>query len=135
MDNIILQLLTLIQYLYQQSCWLVQFICKYIPLKQWAFDGSLSPEYQKFKVDQSPIIIKHERYDYKELIRYFYKRYKKLIKPIVRKTPNVLFQQISPVLVVMLLTIISTIKRGCSFWQGMPVHGEEVYGEFPVYVV
>lgn len=86
MDNIILHLLTLIQYLYRQNCWLISFICKYIPLKQWAFDDSHSPEYQKFKVDQPPIIIKPEKYDYKELIRYFHKRYGKLIKPVaVRK--------------------------------------------------
>ena len=86
MDNIILHLLTLIQYLYQQNCWLISFICKYIPLKQWAFDDSHSPEYQKFKVDQPPVIIKPEKYDYKELIRYFHKRYGKLIKPVaVRK--------------------------------------------------
>ena len=85
MDKIILHLLTLIQYLYQQNCWLTLFICKYIPLKQWAFDDSRSPEYQKFKVDEPPVIIKREKFDYKELIEYFYKRYHKLIKPIVRK--------------------------------------------------
>ena len=46
--NIILHLLQLIQYLYQQNCWLINFICRYIPLKQWAFDDSHSPKYQKF---------------------------------------------------------------------------------------
>ena len=86
MDKIILHLLTLIQYLYQQNCWLTLFICKYIPLKQWAFDDSHSPEYQKFKVDEPPIIIKREKFDYKELIEYFHKRYNKRIKPIVRKS-------------------------------------------------
>ena len=98
MDNIILQLLTLIQYLYQQNCWLTLFICKYIPLKQWAFDDSHSPEYQKFKVDEPPIIIKREKFDYKELIEYFYKRYHKLIKPIVRKSSkcNVLADTVCP---------------------------------------
>ena len=52
--DIILYLLNLIQYLYQQNCWLISFICKYIPLKQWAFDDSHSPKYQKFKIDELP---------------------------------------------------------------------------------
>jgi len=43
--NIILYLLNYIQYQYQQICWLLNFICKYIPLKQWAFDDSHSPKY------------------------------------------------------------------------------------------
>ena len=60
--DIILYLLQLIQYLYQQNCWLINFICRYIPLKQWAFDDSHSPKYQKFKVDELPKvqIIQHE---------------------------------------------------------------------------
>ena len=52
--NIILYLVHLIQELYQQNCWLINFICRYIPLKQWAFDDSHSPKYQKFKIDQLP---------------------------------------------------------------------------------
>ena len=86
MDNIILYLLTIIQGQHKQICWLILFICKYIPLKQWAYDDSHSPEYQKFKVDAPPVIIKHEMFDYKELIAYFYERYGKMIKPVsVRK--------------------------------------------------
>lgn len=86
MDNIILYLLTIIQDQHKQICWLINFICKYIPLKQWAFDDSHSPEYQKFKVDSPPIIIKHELFDYRELITYFHNRYGKLIKPVsIRK--------------------------------------------------
>ena len=54
--NIILYLLSIIQYLYQQNCWLIRFICRYIPLKQWGFDDSHSPKYQKFKVDELPHI-------------------------------------------------------------------------------
>lgn len=52
--NIIQYLLSIIQYLYQQNCWLINFICRYIPLKQWAFDDSHSPKYQKFTVDELP---------------------------------------------------------------------------------
>lgn len=87
MDNIIHYLLTIIQAQQKQIQWLILFICKYIPLKQWAYDDSHSPEYQKFKVDEPPIIIKHEMFDYKELIDYFYLRYKKRIKPVsIRKS-------------------------------------------------
>ena len=50
--DIILHLLYTIQVLYQQNCWLLQFICRYLPLKQWAFDDSHSPRYQKYKVDE-----------------------------------------------------------------------------------
>ncbi len=32
--DIIHYLLQLIQYLYQQNCWLINFICRYIPLRQ-----------------------------------------------------------------------------------------------------
>ena len=80
--DIILYLLNFIQYQHKQICWLLNFICKYIPLKQWAFDDSHSPEYQKFKVDAPPIILKPEKYNYKELIAYFHERYGKLIKPV-----------------------------------------------------
>lgn len=82
MDNIILYLITIIQAQYKQICWLLLFICRYIPLRQWDFDDSRSPEYQRFKVDSPPIIIKYEQFDYKELIAYFHKRYGKLIKPV-----------------------------------------------------
>ena len=56
---IILYLLQLCHQLYKQNCWLIQFICRYIPLKQWAFDDSHSPKYQKFKVDRLPKIVYH----------------------------------------------------------------------------
>ena len=54
--DIIHYLLSIIQYLYQQNCWLIHFICRYIPLKQWAFDDSHSQKYQKFKIDELPLI-------------------------------------------------------------------------------
>lgn len=82
MELIIPYLITIIQQQQKQIYWLLNFICKYIPLRQWAFDDSHSPEYQKFKVDAPPIIIKFEQYDYCELIKYFKKRYGKLIKPV-----------------------------------------------------
>ena len=54
--DIILYLLNYIQYQHKQICWLLNFICRYIPLKQWAFDDSYSPKYQKFKIDKLPVI-------------------------------------------------------------------------------
>lgn len=80
--SIILHLLSLIQEQQKQIIWLLSFIRKFISLKQYVFEDSKSPEYQKFKVDKPPIIIKHEIFDYKNLIKYFKNRYGKLIKPI-----------------------------------------------------
>ena len=83
--NIILYLLQIIQDLYQQNCFLIQFICKYIPLKQWAFCDSHSPKYQKFKIDSLPKIISFEQeWDWKDLLSYYKERYGKVIKPVFR---------------------------------------------------
>ena len=84
--DIILYLLTTIQDLYRQNCWLIQFICRYIPLKQWAFDDSHSPEYQKFKTDELPKIeYLHHEWDWRLLIPYFEHRYHIKFKPIARR--------------------------------------------------
>lgn len=80
--NIILYLLQLIQQLYQQNCFLINFICKYLPLKQWAFDDSHSPKYQKFKIDQLPLILNVEPWNYLDYIAYLEWRYKNQFKPI-----------------------------------------------------
>ena len=68
--DIILYLLQLIQQLYKQNCWLINFICKYIPLKQWAYDDSHSPKYQKFKIDELPLILNVEPWDYRDFMAY-----------------------------------------------------------------
>ena len=58
---------------------LLNFICRYIPLKQWAFDDSHSLKYQKFKVDKLPKIISCQQdWTWKDLIPYYQKRYGKL---------------------------------------------------------
>ena len=81
--DIILHLLKLIQQIYQQNCFLINFICKYIPLKQWAFDDSHSPKYQKFKVDELPLILHNvEPWDYQDFMLYLAWRYKDSYKPI-----------------------------------------------------
>ena len=85
--DIILYLIQFIQYQNKQICWLLNFICRYIPLKQWAFDDSHSPKYQKFKVDELPLITDFKQdWTYKDLIPYFEKRYGKVIKPISRRS-------------------------------------------------
>ena len=83
--NIILYLLNFIQYQHQQICWLLNFICRYIPLKQWAFDDSHSPKYQKFKIDQLPIVKPFIKQDWQFLLKYYKWKYGKEPKPIQRK--------------------------------------------------
>ena len=84
--DIILYLLQLIQYQQKQICWLLNFICRYFPLKQWAFDDSHSPKYQKFKIDELPKIIQYEVWDYHSYMDYIKQRYGKEIKPINRRS-------------------------------------------------
>ena len=85
--NIILYLLQIIQQLYQQNCWLLNFICRYIPLKQWAFDDSHSPKYQKFKIDQLPKIVYHQQaWDWQDLNSYYAWKYGKPVKPVRRRS-------------------------------------------------
>ena len=84
--DIILYLLQIIQQLYKQNCWLIQFICRYIPLKQWAYEDSHSPKYQKFKIDELPKIVYYETWDYQEYIPYLEWRYGKKIKPVFRRS-------------------------------------------------
>ncbi len=85
--NIILYLLQVIQAQQKTICCLFTFICRYIPLKQWAFDDSHSPKYQKYKIDELPLISDFRQdWTYRELIPYFEKRYGKTIKPIRRRS-------------------------------------------------
>lgn len=85
MDNIILYLLQTIQQLYQQNCWLLNFICRHIPLKQWVFDDSHSPKYQKFTTDRLPIIKTFIKQDWTFLLEYYCWKYKKSVKPVQRR--------------------------------------------------
>jgi transposase-like protein/ssDNA-binding Zn-finger/Zn-ribbon topoisomerase 1 len=61
---------------------LLFFIAKHIPLKQYAFDDSKSPQYQKLKIDKLPRILKFEKQDYEFLLAYYKHKYNKVIKPI-----------------------------------------------------
>ncbi len=83
--NIILYLLQLCHQLYQQNCWLIHFICRYIPLKQWSFDDSHSPKYQKFKIDKLPVIKTFIKQDWLFLLEYYQWKYGKPVKPVQRR--------------------------------------------------
>lgn len=85
MDSIITYLLTYNQYLIKTIYQLLLFIAQHIPLGQLAFDDSNSPEYQKFKVDKLPTILKFEVVDYKLLLAYYEHKYGKKLKAVQRR--------------------------------------------------
>ena len=83
--DIIMYLIQYIQYQHKQICWLLNFICRYIPLRQWAFDDSHSPKYQKFKIDKLPKFVSHKQeWIWCDLLNYYEQRYHKTIKPVFR---------------------------------------------------
>lgn len=82
MNSIIHYLLIQNQYLLQIISSLLNLICKYIPFRQLTFDDSISPKYQKFKVDELPVVKKFEKQDYNFLLKYYLWRYGKPVKPI-----------------------------------------------------
>lgn len=84
--DIILYLLQYIQYQQRIISYLFNFICRYIPLKQWIYDDSHSPKYQKFKIDELPKILHYEPWDYRDYIPYIEWRYGKKIKPVSRRS-------------------------------------------------
>ena len=65
MDSIITYLIAYNQYLITIISGLLLFIVQYISLKQMVFYDSNNHEYQKFKVDNLPKILKFEKVDYK----------------------------------------------------------------------
>jgi len=85
MSPIISYLLLYNQYLIKYIYQLTLFIAKHIPIKQWAFDDSNSPAYQKFKTDKLPIIKKFEKQDYCFLLEYILWKYGKPVKPVQRR--------------------------------------------------
>ena len=85
MSLIITYLILYIQQLHKQIFELTLLISKYIPLKQWIFDDSQSPEYNTLKLDELPLIVKFEKIDYELLLEYYILRYKKTLRPIQRR--------------------------------------------------
>ena len=80
---IIQLLLDEIHYLHAQIAWLMTFIAKYIPLKQFEPDDSKSPDYQKFKTDILPKFQYHQDgWTWEGLLDYYRQRYGKVIKPV-----------------------------------------------------
>ena len=85
--DIISYLLDIVKTLYQNYCWLLLFVCKYLPLKQWAFDDSHSPKHQMFKVDELPRIRPvRQEWNYKDLISLWEKQYGKTVSPVRRRS-------------------------------------------------
>ena len=81
--DIIHYLLNIIKQLYLQNRWMLNFICRNIPIRQWTFDDSHSPKYQKFKTDQLPkIICNHQDWDWQDLNTYYTKRYGAPVFPV-----------------------------------------------------
>ena len=85
MNSIITYLLLYNQYLLKQISELTLFIAKFIPLRQWAFDDSISPNYQKFKTDKLPIIKRFQKQDFLFLLEYYFWKYGQIIKPVQRR--------------------------------------------------
>lgn len=85
MDSIITYLLVYNQQLVKIIYQLLWFIAQHIPLGQMVFDDSNSPEYQKFKVDKLPTILRYEIVDYKLLLAYYNHKYNKQLKPVKRR--------------------------------------------------
>ena len=108
MSQIITYLLIYNQYLINQIYELTIFIAKHIPIKQWAFEDSNSPVYQKFKVDKLPIIKKFIKQDYSFLLDYYLWNTVNLLNlfNVVTERP---FQKVSYVLIVEHLITLSMI--------------------------
>ena len=117
--DIIMYLIQFIQYQYQVIGQLLNFICRYIPLKQWSFDDSHSPKYQKFKVDQLPKIISYKQgWSWTDLIDYYEQRYHKLSN-LYSVMVNAMYLKIAVVFPVMLLSSIlcgTMVKSSLSFF-------------------
>ena len=87
--DIILYLLSLCQQLYQQNRMLLGLLCRYVPLRQWAFDDSHSPKYEKFKTDELPKIIPIPHKDWKNLKREYQRTHDgKILAPVRRRKGN-----------------------------------------------
>ncbi len=84
MASIITYLCWYNQYLLKIISYLLNFIVKFIPLKQFIFDDANSPNYQKFKTDKLPIIKIFEKQDFRFLLEYYVWRYHKPLKPVSR---------------------------------------------------
>jgi len=88
MNSIIYLLALHNQYLQKQINQLLLFIAKYIPLKTSKPDDSTSPKYNKFVVDELPIIYTKHPISYEFLLAYYKYKYDKIIKPVNYRTKS-----------------------------------------------
>src|SRR5659263_717938 len=88
MDSIITYLILYNKYLLKEISKLLLFISLNIPIKQWAFEDSHSPEYQKFKVDKLPKIFNPDPVDYQLLLAYYEHKYNKIVTPVKRRSES-----------------------------------------------
>ncbi len=104
------------------NCWLINFICRYIPLKQWAFGDSHSPKYQKFKIDELPLFTDFcQDWAYRELIPYYENLMARRSAPLPAAR-NAIFLASMPVPAVMLRNLSftkTTVPKGRTSLQGM----------------
>ena len=113
MNNIILYLLTIIQEQYNTICWLVLFICRYIPLKQWAHDEIHNPTYQKVTTDKLPVIKPFVKQDWQLWVEYYRLRYGYILKTVKpRKGKNTMSRKILYALSAVLPTSTFMITMG-----------------------
>ena len=65
---------------------LLSLLCRYVPLRQWAFDDSHSPKYEKFRTDELPKIIPIPHKDWKHLTREYQRTHDgKILAPVRRR--------------------------------------------------
>ena len=94
MFSIINFLFVYIQYLEKTISELLLLLARYMPLRQMAYEDSISPNNQKFKLDKLPVIIKFEKQDYRFLLDYYLWRYGKPVKPINRRNGKTIAEDV-----------------------------------------
>lgn len=87
MNSIISVLIVYNQFLLSQIQKLLLFIVKNIPIKSPKWDFT-SPKYNRFTVDQLPVIKKFDKLDYKQLLKEYKAIYGKDKKPVKSRGKN-----------------------------------------------
>jgi len=86
--DIIHYLLTIIQDQHRNIQCLIYLLCRHMPLRQWAHDEAHSPKYQKFAVDELPIVKTFQKQDWRFLLEYYQWKYGKPLGPVKRRDGN-----------------------------------------------
>ena len=93
--DIIRYLLNIIQQQSELINFLLNFIRKFIPISQWMHDDSKSPKYNKFSVDELPVILPFYKQDWQFLIEYYKHKYGKAPGPVRRRNGKSIPEDIS----------------------------------------